>query len=90
MAVDHARVDVVANDLMGTAQSLQACATEEEAEDTEFLKALDEQVFECSECGWWAGRDEEHDLMPGLCDDCGDVAEADEGDDFDDSEDDDE
>ncbi len=51
--VNQVRLAELAEELRGTCKSLEDFATEEEQNDTEFLKALDEQVFCCEECGWW-------------------------------------
>jgi hypothetical protein len=58
MDAKHARVCEVAAALEGSCQDLSAVATEAEREDTEFLLALDEQVFCCDCCGWWCNADE--------------------------------
>ena len=46
---------------------------EELADNTEFLRILDEQIFSCPGCGWWCGQDEarESGLGEDVCRDCG-------------------
>lgn len=45
------------------------------------LAEIDQQIFECDQCGWWCGTDEEYagDLDLGtdrLCDECGSEREG--------------
>jgi hypothetical protein len=47
------RAHEVAMDLLGTCQSLDFYATQEEQADKEFCDALDAEVMECTLCGWW-------------------------------------
>lgn len=66
-----ARAQAVADDLIGTCQSLHDVATEDEQNDLVFCGALDGHVFECEGCGWWCGMEEAHDGAGGfICDDC--------------------
>lgn len=71
----RARVNEVAANLQGTCKDLNDEATEAERENTEFLVALDEQVINCTGCGWWC-EPEEMDENPATgeieCGDCRD------------------
>ena len=67
------RVDEVAEHLVGTCQALESVATPEECDDTYFLSALNEQTFQCDNCGWWCDIEEHHE--GDLCDDCHDEQE---------------
>lgn len=64
--------------LLGTNHSLaegcEACGFSEEELTEEMLQSLDEQIFQCSGCGWWEEICERNDLDgDALCDDCLDM-----------------
>lgn len=70
------RAQTVADELMGTCQSLDAALErfgwEGADNNMEFCNALDDRVFCCCDCGWWdeAGAAKErggHDLVCGEC-----------------------
>lgn len=65
-----ARAQEVADALLGTAESLEKYATQEEREDRAFLERLDELVTECTQCGWWVETHEIDD--DGVCAECRD------------------
>ena len=67
--IDRVRVHEVADDLRGTTHNLHDYATEAEQNDAGFLAALDDEVFECSQCGWWCDVGE-HGKEDGACDEC--------------------
>ena len=68
--LDRARVNDVAAALLGTCKSLESETTEEEREDTAFLRALDDEIFLCDQCGWWCEVEECNE--EGFCEDCAD------------------
>jgi hypothetical protein len=47
------RIDDIIAELCGTCQSLQNVLTDDEQNDAAILYAIDSELFECSECGWW-------------------------------------
>lgn len=57
-----------AEELQGSARSLDDVMTEEQRDDVDVMRLLDELVFECPECGWWCEIAEQTD--DGRCDDC--------------------
>lgn len=61
------RAKEVADELLGSCQSLQKVATEFEMKNAAFCAALDERVLECECCGWRFDADEIDD---GECYDC--------------------
>lgn len=62
-------VDKIAYDLNGTCKSLHQVLEENDMlalEDHQgFLAMLDDEVFECTRCGWWHEQSQ-------MADDCGD------------------
>lgn len=66
--VEEARVETVAQELLGTCQELHDATTEEERDDIAFLTALDHEVMRCESCCWWC---ESHEMYEdGNCEDC--------------------
>lgn len=63
-----ARADALAAEIQGTANSIP----EELLSDQPMLEALDQLIFECSECGWWCEQGEANEGPNGedICDDC--------------------
>ena len=71
MTINNAMYDAgheAAYELMGTAKSLHEVPTDEQMNDASFLAAIDMEVFECEECGWWCENCE--DTGDGICEDC--------------------
>lgn len=65
------RVQQIANDLIGTAQSLNSIATEDEIASNGLMSELYTLAFECDCCGWWASTDElNNDTGEELCECC--------------------
>lgn len=50
----HKRAIEVAEAIVGTCKSLSDFATTDEENDLEFCNALDDEVFQCADCGWWS------------------------------------
>lgn len=74
--INDARVQEIADDLIGTAKSLHDVATQEEIDTPGFEEKLYQLCFECGCCGWWSSTEElnndpgqEYDEM---CDECKD------------------
>lgn len=67
-ALMEARGREVAEDLIGTCQSIGIYAEEEEIDDPAFSAALDDLCFCCEACEWWCSTDEE--AYQGICDGC--------------------
>lgn len=68
-----ARAHEIADELIGTARSKHDAMTQEEIDDPTLEAALNDLVFECDCCGWWASTDELHNLEDAnrqLCDEC--------------------
>lgn len=72
--VDMERVRVVAETLEGTCKNLSEVVTPDELEDSDFLEALDGEVLECPQCGWWSESSDFDEGPNGedLCGDCRD------------------
>lgn len=68
MLTKSERVQEVADELIGSAQDLNDVLSDEEQNDTDFLKELDEHVYQCDQCGWWVERNEVNG--DGYCSDC--------------------
>ncbi len=81
-----AEMIAVAEDLQGTCRSIaQAieCVTDGELTDEDdvvnykdFYATIDNNVFECAECGWWCESGDYADIQPDpangdICTDCG-------------------
>lgn len=62
------RAQEAAANLLGTCNSLESEATEEELNDSEFCAALDSEVMQCGACGWWVESHEIND--EGNCAEC--------------------
>jgi hypothetical protein len=69
-----ALADRAAELLLGTCKTLVELGPEFEAAShyAAFAERLDEQLFECSQCGWWCGHDEHHEDEADefVCDEC--------------------
>lgn len=64
------RVQEVANQLMGTCNSLSVYLDDGDNE-LDFVDALLSHVFLCDGCQWWCSVDELHNIdYDELCDDC--------------------
>lgn len=71
------RVEEVAEELVGTCESLRDVVTDAECDDAEFLQALEELVFCCEACGWWHLVEELHNEgSEDLCPDCDEETEV--------------
>jgi hypothetical protein len=60
-----------ANWLVGTCRSLEGSEWESWQNDAVFLRALDDEVFCCDDCGWWCGTEQLDDAVNLICEDCG-------------------
>ena len=61
------RAHEVADGLIGTCQSLENVATDDEINDLVFCAELDTLCFCCETCGWWFSIGEDHDGRCGEC-----------------------
>jgi hypothetical protein len=65
------RAEEIAEQLIGTPQSLQSVATDEEVDNDGLMSELYTLAFECDRCGWWCSTDElNNETGEELCDDC--------------------
>ena len=64
--------DEAAASLIGTCQSIASLGEEYKTLEMngEFCARLDEQVFECTQCGWWCGQEEMADNDDWVCQEC--------------------
>lgn len=53
-----ARAHEIADELIGTCRSKHDVMTQEEIDDPTLEAALNDLMFECDCCGWWASIDE--------------------------------
>lgn len=64
----------IADDLIGTPQSLHDAMTDEQTDNSALMQAVYELAFECGCCGWWASTEElnndEGQEFDELCDEC--------------------
>lgn len=80
--VQLTRAQEIADDLIGTAKSLDDVLREDESQDDSVLmETVYELCFACDCCGWWASTDELHN-EPGqeydeMCEQCFDGGEDD-------------
>ena len=56
----------------GLHSHLDRVGREDLADNETFTAMLDDQIFECSECGWWCEQGEANDIGTGedACNDC--------------------
>ena len=71
--ITHENIQQIANDLKGTAQSLDALlaegyGTEFSEVPTELLYLLDQEVMQCVNCGWWEDSENINDDQ--VCEEC--------------------
>ena len=66
----RARAQEIADELLGSASSLNDVTTSDERDDIELLEVIDTMVMQCESCGWWFPTDE---APAGVCEDCEDV-----------------
>lgn len=64
------RAEQVIDRMRGTGQNLNYELDDWEQNDPALLELIDEGLFECEDCGWWCGRDEQSDCDGEFCDDC--------------------
>jgi len=67
MTVTEVYTEIVGR-YLGSCESL-AWDDEDFLEQNDLLDTLDEEMFECEQCGWWCSRDEEGE-EPNTCIDC--------------------
>lgn len=69
---DEMRVQEVADELIGTCNTLDSVATPQEMDSLAFLSALDDVVLCCNTCGWWceASEIQVNDAGDNECEDC--------------------
>lgn len=60
----------VISELNGTCKSLYDVLTDFELDDKDLLDDIDNELFECSVCGWWCEHSE--DTGEFVCEDCAD------------------
>ncbi len=77
--MNRERAQEIVDELQGTAKSIEDCLTPEELNEfgaelpTVLTDAIDEQIFECSVCGWWCELGEAVEKDDGdCCEDCSD------------------
>lgn len=71
--ITHKDIQEIANDLKGTARSLDALLAEEYGTEfpevpTELLDLLDQEVMQCVCCGWWEDSENINDDQ--VCEEC--------------------
>lgn len=61
MTTDVARWDTIIEQLRGTCKSIHELDDDDEAlfERSDFCAYIDQQIFLCTECGWWCEIDGE-------------------------------
>lgn len=76
---NQAKIDKVAEDIIGTSDSLDSVLQRVfeddeltiESFDIGLLERLDDAVFECTGCGWWVETSEVEDELCSQCQDDG-------------------
>lgn len=70
-----ARAHEIADELIGTCRPKHDAMTQQEIDDPALEAALNDLIFECDSCGWWASTDElnndgELEGCDEVCDEC--------------------
>lgn len=47
------RIDAIVQHLQGTCLTLNSVLTEKEEGDIDLIRAIEDEIFNCSTCGWW-------------------------------------
>ena len=73
---EQSKIEAVIDDLRGTCSSLDAVAERHDIDpnDAGLCDAIDAQIFNCADCGWWCEMHEEVSAFAGLdewtCSEC--------------------
>ena len=65
---DQSKIDAVIDELRGTCKSLDEVANHNNIDpmDEKLCDAIDQEIFQCHECGWWCEMHEEVSAFAGL------------------------
>lgn len=73
--VDHKRIQEVYDSILGTPYALEDHTLKRERDDPQFMRVLDDRLFNCQMCKFWCNDHERSALDGSVCDECMDEEE---------------